>query len=135
MIPLELESGEFIYSPYSKYHAFICRGDLDFLERAYNLINNFSPAPKSFYKFDEMTRYFVIPEEELINILSLYYCGQLALIRNPDPLTLNTFAREKAILFWEQCVVKMAFFAKKRFYSPETYSLGYINFHAKNILP
>lgn len=128
MIPLELESGEFIFTPYSLYRAFICRGDLDFLERAYNLINNFGNETKKFYKFDEQTRYFVLPKEEVLKRVSLYYRWVVAANNNYTEEELDLLSFQKASLFWDNNVTKVAFFAKNHIYSPAPYNLGYINF-------
>ena len=124
--PLEEEKGQFIHSIFGATYAFLFRGDENFLERSYNLVNNFSSVEKKFHQFDENTFYFTLTEEEAIDIIALYYRGQLVMEHHPENEELEKLAKEKAILFWETKVEKYSMFKSLAESTPDPYLLGYI---------
>ncbi len=123
--PLEQENGDFVYSAFGPTWAFMFRGDDGFRERGYNLVNNFGPREKKFYRYDAWSNYFTLHEQQCLRIIALYYRGQLILDGAPAGKQTNVLARHKARQFWDNRVEKKSIF-DYNVIQPDWYSLGYI---------
>lgn len=120
--PLESETGEFIYAPYGSIAALYVRGDEAFLERAYNLINNFSDKQITCRRSGEY-HYYIITTTELLDRITLYYRCQMRSKDFDSEETMMTLARAKANDFWTNSI-KHGTIERPRADIPYVYGLG-----------
>ena len=106
-IPLTEETGQFIYSNYGNKHALLFRGDDAFRERTENLIGNFFYKPRQIINFDEVTRYVMMEQQEILDMVSNHFRGIISLSGecrdaegNLDEASQISLSKERAMEWW-----------------------------------